>query len=203
MSLYNHYATGNDDWYKTLNDRPGRVGPPLPRFDPQTTPAQLFDRWLGEGWEAHPWESDGWPWWSLLYNFASWWEFRHLDNILFVHFANLKADLPGEMARIAAFLGVPVEQLDKADFDERVRHCTFEYMRAHGEKVAPAGGALWKAPDGASTGAAAFFHRGTNGRWKEALTPEQVRRYEETVRDKLTPEGAHWLATGEAPPPGK
>jgi aryl sulfotransferase len=200
MSLCNHWQMGNDNWYTALNDRPNRAGPPMPRYHPQTmTPASLFDRWLSEGWETHTWETDGWPWWSLFYNAATWWQFRDKANILHVHFSNLKKDLPGEMRRIAAFLEIPI---DEERFPEQVRKCTFEYMKGNAEKgIAPAGGAFWHPPEGKekSGGAASFFHKGVNGRWKDVLSEEQVARYEEAVKAKLTPECAHWLATGEMP----
>jgi aryl sulfotransferase len=46
-------------------------------------------------------------------------------------------------------------------------------------------------------GANTFFHKGTNGRWREVLSAADVERYEETVRSNLTPACAHWVATGE------
>src|SRR5690606_19448202 len=30
-SLHNHHLKANDVWYATLNDTPGRVGPPMPK----------------------------------------------------------------------------------------------------------------------------------------------------------------------------
>jgi aryl sulfotransferase len=33
-----------------------------------------------------------------------WWDIRSLPNVLLVHFANLKADLPSEIRRIARHL---------------------------------------------------------------------------------------------------
>jgi hypothetical protein len=36
--------------------------------------------------------------------------FDHLPNILFVHFANLKRDMPQEMRRIAQFLEIPIDE---------------------------------------------------------------------------------------------
>jgi aryl sulfotransferase len=35
---------------------------------------------------------------------------RYLPNILFVHFANLKRDMPGQMRRIAEFLDGPIDE---------------------------------------------------------------------------------------------
>jgi aryl sulfotransferase len=199
MSLHNHYENANDYWYATLNDAPGRAGPPLPRYDPETmSPPLLFDKWLSTGWETHNWEYDGWPWWSLFYNMSTWWEWRHKPNILMCHFANLKADLPAEMRRVAAFLQIPI---DEARFPEMVRKCSFEYMRGIGETLAPAGGGCWDAPEGGQ-GSQVFFHKGSNRRWEGVLSAEQVARYEAAAKAKLTAECAHWLATGEMPSEG-
>lgn len=197
MSLCHHYDKGNDSWYASMNDRPTLIGPPLPKWhEEKFTPATLFDRWISQGWETHPWESDGWPWWSLFYNVSTWWQYRNLENILFVHFNNLKADLPGEMRRIAEFLGTPV---DDAKFDEQVRKCTFEYMQGMGDKVAPLGGRPWAADGKADGGGQIFVNKGTNNRWKDVLSKEQLEKYDRVVRDQLTPECATWLSTGEYP----
>ena len=37
---------------------------------------------------------------------------------------------------------------------------------------------------------------GTNGRWRDVLTPNQLERYEEVMRSKLTPECIQWLTCG-------
>ena len=53
------------------------------------------------------------------------------------------------------------------------------------------GGAFW------DEGAQVFIHRGTNGRWAETLTAEDVEEYEARAVQELGPECARWLATGE------
>ena len=55
-------------------------------------------------------EGDGYPFWSYWDNVRTWWEFRHLPNVLFMHFANLKRDMSGQMRRIAAFLDIPIDE---------------------------------------------------------------------------------------------
>jgi len=40
-------------------------------------------------------------------------------------------------------------------------------------------------------------HKGTNGRWRDVLTAEDSRAYEERTRKELGEACAHWLATGE------
>ncbi len=85
--MYNHLASGNEAFYEMINDTPGRVGPPLER--PPESIRDFFLTWL---------ERDGYPFWSWWSHIRGWWEIRHLPNLLLVHFANLKADMPRESA---------------------------------------------------------------------------------------------------------
>jgi aryl sulfotransferase len=100
----------------------------------------------------------------------------------------LKADLDGEMRRISAFLDIPV---DEARWPAIVEHCTFDYMKAHAQYAAPAGGSLWEG------GAATFINKGANGRWTEALTKADIQAYEKRALAELGADCARWLATGE------
>jgi aryl sulfotransferase len=118
----------------------------------------------------------------------AWWDARHLPNVLLVHFNNLKADLPAQMRKIAAFLDV---RIDEARWPAIVEHCTFNYMRKTALAQSPVLNFMFR--EGANT----FFHKGTNGRWREVLSAADVERYEETVRAHFTPSCAHWVATGE------
>jgi aryl sulfotransferase len=178
-SLYNHHANANEAWYAMLNDTPGRVGPPIGR--PPASIRQYFLDWL---------EQDGHPFWSFWDNVRSWWEIRHLPNVLLVHFDALKRDMPGEIRRIAGFLDIPVEE---TRFPAIVEHCGFDYMKTHAERSAPLGGIFW---DG---GAATFINKGTNGRWHGTLTANDCARYEAVARDRLGEQCARWLATGDLP----
>jgi aryl sulfotransferase len=109
-----------------------------------------------------------------------------------VHFAGLKADMKGEIARVAKFLDIEV---DPATWPAILEHCSFEYMKAHATDVAPLGGAIF---DG---GGATFINKGVNGRWRDVLTAEDCADYERRALAELGPECAHWLATGEIPVP--
>lgn len=175
-SMHNHHATANAAWYEALNDTPGRVGPPI--APPPASKRQYFLDWL---------EGDGHPFWPFFENVRSWWAIRDLPNVHLVHFADLKADMPGEIARIAAFLEIDVDQ---ERWEAVLSHCSFDYMKAHAEKAAPLGGALWEG------GATSFIHRGVNGRWHDELLPEDVAAYEAKVKAELSPECADWLANG-------
>ncbi len=176
-SMYNHHANANELWYQALNDTPGLVGPPTGR--PPASIRQYFLEWL---------EKDGHPFWPFWENVRGWWEIRDLPNLLLLHYAELKADLPGQIRRIAAFLDIPI---DERRWPAIVEHCGFVYMKAHATKTVPLGGAFW---DG---GAQTFVHKGTNGRWRDTLTEADCRCYEETARRELGEDCARWLATGE------
>ena len=174
--MYNHHARANQFWYDALNNTPGRVGPPI--GPPPADIRQYFRDWM---------DRDGHPFWPFWENVRTWWEYRHLPNVLFVHFANLKRDMPGQMRRIAEFLDASV---DEARWEETVEYCSFGWMKRNAAKVAPLGGAAW------DEGARVFIHRGINGRWAGTLTAEDVSEYERRAVRELGPECARWLATG-------
>jgi aryl sulfotransferase len=99
----------------------------------------------------------------------------------------MKADLAGSIAEIAAFLDITI---DAKTFPAIVEHCSFDYMKAHAELSAPLGGALWEG------GATTFINKGTNGRWRDTLTADDVRAYEARAVAELGPDCARWLAQG-------
>ena len=176
-SLYNHHVHANAAWYAALNDTPGLVGP---KMEPTTLDVvDYYRQWLAK---------DGFPFWPLWENVRSWWAIRNLPNVKFVHFANLKSDLSGEMRKIAKFLDAPV---DESQWASIVAHCGFDYMKKHAAQAAPLGGILWEG------GAETFINKGTNGRWRDLLTPEDSRAYEAKARAELGEDSARWLETGK------
>ncbi len=175
-SLHNHHTTANALFYELINDTPGRVGPPLDRPDPD--PRSYFLTWL---------ERDGHPFWSFWENLRTWWAIRHLPNIMLLHYNDLKTDLPGQIRRIASFLDIGI---DEDAFPRIVRHCSFDHMKANASRAAPLGGVCW---DG---GGGSFIHKGTNGRWRDALTPADVAAYEQRALAELGPDLARWMMHG-------
>ena len=133
---------------------------------------------------------------SFFDNVASWWKYKHCNNILFLHFNDLKKDLPGSVRRIAAFLEIPI--IEKT-FDLLVQKLNFEYMQSHcshepGEPLkdafVPLNGAMF------SGGATSFIYKGTNGRWKGVLSEEQLHKYNEVMNNKLPSDCIEWLVNG-------
>ena len=92
------------------------------------------------------------------------------------------------MRAIADFLDIEVsEDLWPAI----IEHCTFDYMKAHANKVAPLGGAVFEG------GAGDFMNKGVNGRWRDTLSEAESDDYERMAVEKLGTECARWLSTGE------
>jgi aryl sulfotransferase len=182
MSYWNHYSSYTDAFYRKLNDEvPDRVGAPLPRC-PQNI-HECWHNWITRGWFA--WESEGYPFWGNLHHTQSWWNYRHLDNLLFVHYADLLTDLAGEIKRIADFLDITTSNATVATVVERV---SLTAMRRKAEES----GAYTGFKGGPST----FFYKGTNGRWKDVLSAGELELYHAAVARELTPNCAVWLEVG-------
>jgi aryl sulfotransferase len=182
MSLWNHYRSYTDVMYASVaaGDPPGE---PLPRC-----PDNL--RWLWSQWltrASFPWESDGWPFWSHHYHASAWWQFRHLENILLVHYNDLLADLEGEMRRVAAHIGIDVAE---ASWPALVDAARFDAMKARGAELLGPMDRFAGGPD-------AFLYKGSNGRWRAALTPADLGLYDE-VASRLDPSLRAWLERGRA-----
>lgn len=168
------------------------MGPPFPVFNElEHNEIKLFDRWIGEGWPAMIGESDGWPFWSLFDNVASWWQMRKERNVLFVHFNDLKTDLLGQIARIASFIEVDASQKMLEILVDRL---TFDALKQSAimnpQNVISPPGIFWE------NGLQDFFHKGENGRWKSILSEEQHIKYENKAKCKLSSECKLWLEDG-------
>jgi aryl sulfotransferase len=77
MSLWNFYGNFSPQAIDAFNSIPGRVGDELPRCPDDIH--ELWRGWMTRGW--FEWETEGYPFWSVLHHAQSWWDFRHLPNI--------------------------------------------------------------------------------------------------------------------------
>lgn len=130
---------------------------------------KLYDEWL---WICSPIE-----------HLRSWWPRRGLANVLFVHYADLTADLIGEMQRVADFLDLPVTD---EQWPALADACTLDSMRANAvgsDRVF----------DG---GAASFYYKGGSGRWRGVLPEHILDDYHRRVAAELPDDAARWLEHG-------
>jgi len=175
-SAFNHLANFKPEVFDMFNNTPGRVGPQLKR--PSESVHEFYREWFA--WDGYPL----WPFWP---NVRSWWNLRHLPNVMLIHFNDMKRDLAGSVRQIADFLGIT---LDEATMARVVEHSSFDWMKQHAHLAAPLGGSIWEG------GATTFINKGTNGRWQGTLTPDEIGAYDARAIAELGPECAAWLANG-------
>ncbi len=187
MSFHNH-GTGISAQLLELFDKiclaDATIGHPFPRLPDH--PAEFFHQWL----TAEPFDERGGPIPSLLSFFyfqRTWWEARHRPNVLFVHFNDLKTDLPGEMRRIASFLEISVAE---DIWPELVAAAGFDAMRRDGDTLMAALASLFQ------DGSQRFFFKGANEQWRGIFREEDLALYDATAQAMLSPECAKWVAHG-------
>jgi aryl sulfotransferase len=104
MSVWNHYGSYTDAMLGRLSHGP--TGEALPRCPDNVR--DFWRLWMTTG--TYPWEEDGYPFGSPHAHAKSFWEYRHLPNILMVHYNDMKTDLESEMRRVAAFCGIDITE---------------------------------------------------------------------------------------------
>lgn len=188
LSAHNHFG-GNSAATLANFDRIGLedpvVGRPYPRLP--ADPADYFRLWLST--PAVPGQSDGLPTPSFFDFVAGYWAERRRPNVLLVHYADLSADLEGEMRRVAAFLDV---EPPSALWPSLVAAARFEAMKSVGASLMPRVVAQLEG------GVGRFFNKGVAGRWRGVLTDADLLLYEAKVREKFSPSLAAWVEGGRA-----
>lgn len=185
MSLLNHYDAYSDVAFAEVNDE-GNPGETLPKYDGDLH--ALWRAWIGRGW--FEWEEDGWPFWSAFHHLSTWWSVRDQPNVFLLHYADMKADPTGEIGRLASFLGIEVTPVELAAV---VEVTSFDRMRQEFiDEEAASGGSDGGFFEG---GVARFIFKGTNGRWRDVLTQDDLALYEQRAA-RLDPALRAWLEQG-------
>ncbi len=112
---------------------------------------------------------------------------RNEPNLLFVHYNDLKADLGGEMRRVAAFLDIA---------DSRVASGPPSSSAARSSRCAMSNPTRTRCRWAFEGGVKGFIFKGTNGRWRDVLTDDEVAAYQRRVAEALPDECARWIEFG-------
>ena len=121
---------------------------------------------------------------------ASYWRYRSLPNILFLHYSDMSDDLEGELVRLAAFLGIVRSHEEIAAL---ATHARFDAMRAEADDLAPGG----KGP-GRWKRNADFFRKGRLGEWRDVFSPETQALYVARTRGNYDHAMLGWLENGRS-----
>ena len=188
LSWDNHMA--NMDLGQLLGIRVAAVGmddleelglteiPPPPPEDP----AVRF--WLWMDGAASDEEPTGLT--NLVRHVKTFWDRRDEPNVHLFHYGDLRADLAGQMRRLAGILDVAEPT------DELVAAATFESMQARADELIPNSDTpFWHDNK-------RFFDRARSGGWQAFIdSGEAQRRYEAALAKAGAPDDlARWLHTG-------
>ncbi|MDP6183334.1 MAG: sulfotransferase domain-containing protein [Gammaproteobacteria bacterium] len=183
MSLWNHHRNYSQEQLDRLDQAGIELGIAWPDIPSDIN--EFWRQWLTRAW--FPWEAEGYPYWSMFHNVRSWWPYRLLPNILFVHYNDLLADTPRQIQRVAEFLDIGVTPELVQEIAERV---SLEAMRENADKV------MGDFEKGFIGGAAAFLNKGTNGRWHGVLSGSDLGLYEAALERNFDTATARWSEHG-------
>lgn len=184
MSMLNHLNSNIPEAlarFDAVGAADETIGRPFPRAP--EAPREFFLYWMrGDGHGHQTTRAD-----AYFTIERSFWSERMRDNLLLVHYNDLKANLAGEMKRIAAFLDI-----DIADelWPALVEAASFAAMKRDGDVL------LAGLKRGFREGHRTFLHSGTNRRWEGVLTEDDVELYRKTAEAELSPGLRHWLEVG-------
>jgi len=117
----------------------------------------------------------------------SYFDYSHLPNIHFFHYADMKRDLKGEMAKVAAVLGIEVSDAKLAELSEAA---SFGSMKKQALNYIPGGKRdFWHKPEN-------FLNKGTSGQWQGVFSEETLKRFDERLDALLGPNLATWIKHG-------
>ncbi len=120
---------------------------------------------------------------GVLHHVRDAWERRGTYDVLLVHYADLSADLEGEMRRVADHLGVAVEE---ERWPGLVRAASFAAMRERAAELTPD-------TLGVLVDRGRFFRSGRSGEGRAVLSPDELAAYEERVASLAPAEVVRWL----------
>jgi hypothetical protein len=183
LSGLDHMANASE---ATVADARRRAGLP-DDFVMPTDPNELFPLFVTTGPMATM--EDGFPVGSVMSLTKTFWRFRHVPNLLFLHYADLSSDLGAELERLARFLGVTLTPGERERF---AAAASFAAMRERADELAPgAHFAEWRSNRD-------FFRSARRGTWREVLSAENQALYERVAAEKLEPRLKAWLEGGRA-----
>jgi len=124
---------------------------------------------------------------SVLHHLDTAWVKRTAPNVALFHYDDYRADLPGEMLRLAHALGLPITETRAR---ELAPEASIDRMRERADEVVPS------ASLGTFKSTAAFLRSGTSGQWQTRITDDLAASYDERVAALVSVDLARWVHGG-------
>lgn len=149
---------------------------------PPAAPEDRLREWMDSSGDGGPMSLA-----ATVNHLRTFWERRDDANVELFHYADLLADLQGQLRRLADALAIEVSD---QRISELAAEASFAAMKGRAERVAPnADVGIWRSTT-------EFFHRGSSGQWREVFHEDDLRHYEERVAELAPPDLATWLHEG-------
>lgn len=188
MSLWNHHQHYSEQRVQLHRDIGIEISRPW--IEMPNDLHRFYRRWISEPY--FEWETEGTPYWSVFYHFASWWPYRDLSNVLLVHYNDLLSQPREQISNIAEFLGINVAP---SFWQMLLKRVSFDFMKTHGAQI------MGRAEQSFKGGATTFINRGENGLWQNVLDDQEKALYELAANRTLDKTAKFWLENGSCEPP--
>ena len=121
---------------------------------------------------------------NLLHHVGTFWERQAEPNVHLFHYVDMKADLVGELRRLATILGVDI---DDDELSELAHAATFEQMKQRADVLAPdTTHKIWQ-------DTARFFDKARTGGWREIADADGPRYHDRVAALRAPAELVAWL----------
>ncbi|MEJ6396767.1 sulfotransferase domain-containing protein [Yoonia sp. 208BN28-4] len=162
-------------------------------------PLRWFDHWFPEDdpdgvtvrrfldGGAEGFDTDAMPLAHIIRHYQAASALADRSNVTLFHYADMTRDLRGTFVKVAKLMGI---KHSPDTMDSLVQAATFDNMRAHADRFAPAGGKGFMKSD------TAFFDSGTSGKWVGQLTDAEIAAYDQQMDAALSPDDRAWLEYG-------
>lgn len=165
-------------------DASGPVDPSVVTIEPPEEPGE-FLRWFIDN-DVQPTGSGPNGLADYCQQVRTYWDARRDPNVHLFHYADLWRDLDGEMRRVAALLGVPI---DGERWPMFVEAAGLTSMRARAAATAPnADAGIWESPE-------RFFRAGGTRDWASLLDAGDIAHFDDRLRE-LAGDAERWVLEG-------
>lgn len=186
LSDRDHHTNTDQDRARTLRLAATGELPELPagRSAEPADPADYLRWFIGN--DLEPTGSGPYGLADYAQQVRTYWDARARPNVHLFHYDDLWADREAEMRRVAAALGVVV---DEGRWPDLVAAASLDALRARAASSAPeADRGLWRDPT-------AFFRQGGRRNWAELLGPDDVEHFRRRLAD-LAGDATDWVLRG-------
>ncbi|WP_432160189.1 sulfotransferase domain-containing protein [Streptomyces sp. NRRL F-5630] len=184
LSMYHQAANVRAEWLHAFNSDRDSTEYSGPSSLTLPSAREYLLNWCRPG-ESDAWEQDIAA--AELYHPLDSWNRRAEPNIRLLHYEDLRADLAGQMAALAEWLGITV---DADVWPELVRAATFDEMKSRAAQLAPDKEILADPVE--------FFRSGRSGDARSVLTEADLAAYHERVGALAPKPFLDWLHGGTA-----